>query len=117
MAWSRARAAGGALLGRGRRGESTDEERQPLQLNLGQIREVKDVAVEIDPDEERGNLEPLIGAGGRERELDGGHGAGHAGLTDLDAAGAEVDARRLPFAAASVADPHRERDPRSRRSP
>src|SRR2546426_714058 len=34
--------------------------------------------------------------------------------TDRDAAGAEIDTRRLPFAAAGVANPHGERDPRSR---
>src|SRR2546426_12364590 len=36
-----------------------------------------------------------------------------AGRTDLDAASAEIDARRLPFAAMRVADSHGQRDPRA----
>src|SRR2546425_9911747 len=102
------------LLGLGRHGEPTDKERQPFQLILGQVREVKDVTVDVDPNEERGDLEALDGAWRRERELDGGNRMGPAGRTDLDAAGAEIDTRRLPFAAAGVANPHGERDPRSR---
>src|SRR5438128_519931 len=103
------------LLGLGRHGEPTDKERQPFQLIPGQVREVKDVTVDVDPNEERGDLEALDGAWRRERELDGGNRMGPAGRTDLDAAGAEIDTRRLPFAAAGVANPHGERDPRSNR--
>src|SRR5437667_12252810 len=93
------------LLGLGRHGEPTDKERQPFQLIPGQVREVKDVTVDVDPNEERGHLEALDGAWRRERELDGGNRMGPAGRTDRDAAGAEIDTRRLPFAAAGVAEP------------
>src|SRR5881628_4054309 len=82
------------LLGLGRHGEPTDKERQPFQLIPGQVREVKDVTVDVDPNEERGDLEALDGAWRRERELDGGNRMGPAGRTDLDAAGAEIDTRR-----------------------
>src|SRR5881409_1882486 len=54
------------LLGLGRHGEPTDKERQPFQLIPGQVREVKDVTVDVDPNEERGDLEALDGAWRRE---------------------------------------------------
>src|SRR5213594_788947 len=73
------------LLGLGRHGEPTDKERQPFQLIPGQVREEKDVTVDVDPNEERGHLEALDGAWRRERELDGGNRMGPAGRTDLDA--------------------------------
>src|SRR5437899_1471120 len=104
------------LLGLGRHGEPTDKERQPFQLIPGQVREVKDVTVDVDPNEERGDLEALDGAWRRERALDGGNRMGPAGRTDLDAAGAEIDTRRLPFAAAGVANPQGARHPRTRGS-
>src|SRR5437667_12537059 len=94
------------LLGLGRHGEPTDKERQPFQLIPGQVREVKDVTVDVDPNEERGDLEALDGAWRRERELDGGNRMGPAGRTDLDAASAEIDTCRLLFAAAGVEYPH-----------
>src|SRR2546430_2180673 len=96
---SRARDAGrGELPGVGRRGEPADEERQPFELILGQVREVEDVAVHVDPDEERRDVEALADAGRRERELHRGRRARLASRPDLDGAGAEIDARGLPFA-------------------
>src|SRR5947207_10115232 len=116
--WSRRpeRRPGRGRLASGRRrvrGQPANEIRQALVVVVGQIEEVEDVAVGVDPEQDRGRLDALILVRRRERELDGGAGAGDPDGADLHGRDAHVDARRLPLGAVTLTDTHGQRDARA----